>query len=1040
MMVATKDAAAVPAAAPTSTRIHPLPKAVVDRIAAGEVVQRPASVAKELIENCLDADASTIDVQAQAGGLRLLTVTDDGVGISPPDLQLAATRFATSKLVYFEDLKSIRTFGFRGEALASTSMVARVTITSRRRKRKAAGVAGAVASSSSATAKLDADEAKFSTSCAYKQSYKDGVPNTSKPTPSAGREGTVIKVEDLFYNVPSRRRAFAGSRKEAEEYTRVLSVAQRYAVHRAGRGVGVVCRKKGANADLNTPSLPSVRALKEKRLKAIAAAAASGGANKSAEISKVESERATRDVIGHIFGSSVAKELLTLHSEEGNVEAVSISALEAMREQGQQQQKQQQNGANGDKSVVSAAASASASTLESAEMEMATENNGKENDSSGEHQQSSRTGRYEFAYKAFGLITNGSFCAPKSSSAFVLFINDRLVESAPLRRAVESVYADSLPRGAKPFVYLALELPGPHVDVNVHPTKREVAFLHEDRLCDALARTTKEVLGSAQASRTFYAQAVLPQGMTDAGTIIDDSSRAAAIRAKAISKVASQNGADSSDKSGDKDVSADDEDEVDAKGDSNEDSGSQTKKRKADGSASSTPSSGKKAYDPKRLVRTNSAAPAGALEPFLVPTQSQLSQGQLSQPSLLVSKYDAGDDGGRALSSFEHAENCEFARGSQSIDMTVPGAFALLCRCQVERGNLLPPIQNRNTSEADNASSATASSSIVRPKKITPVHCAYSSIQTLRNDVTARAHRDLTTKLRDSQFVGCVTRSRSLIQWGIELLMINHTELGRELFYQLALSRFGGAQMAELGGGGVNVKCAVEQAMQLEQDIASGLLDSNGIEQDGASCRQSAKPLSISETNNDLARQCELQLSDKAKMLEEYYSIRFRTKVDPATGKEALMLVGLPVLLEGHSPPPHALPLFLLRLATEVDWTTERPCFHDICTELGNFYAEIPFDLDPSNEEDTECQSNVGSSDVGDSGETSTSTISSAGLETDAKRTTSALVDQAAKHFVKHTLYPATSFLLVPPKDFANNGAVVKLAVLSSLYKVFERC
>ena len=194
----TAPAAAPPPAPPA--RIQPLPKLVVDRIAAGEVVQRPASIAKELIENSLDASSTIIDIQCQSGGMRLLTVADDGCGISPPDLQLAATRFATSKLVALDDLKSIRTFGFRGEALASASMVARLSIVSRKRRRGAAAAA-------------DEDEKKYSTSCAYKQSYKDGRPTATKPTPSAGRDGTTIKVEDLFFNVPSRRRLPAIGRR-----------------------------------------------------------------------------------------------------------------------------------------------------------------------------------------------------------------------------------------------------------------------------------------------------------------------------------------------------------------------------------------------------------------------------------------------------------------------------------------------------------------------------------------------------------------------------------------------------------------------------------------------------------------------------------------------------------------------------------------------------------------------------------------------------------------------------------------------------------
>ena len=222
------------------------------------------------------------------------------------------------------------------------------------------------------------------------------------------------------------------------------------------------------------------------------------------------------------------------------------------------------------------------------------------------------------------------------------------------------------------------------------------------------------------------------------------------------------------------------------------------------------------------------------------------------------------------------------------------------------------------------------------------------------------------------------------------------------------------------------MKHAIEQAMQLEQDIASGLFDAAADHGSEATAGDTApKPSAVSETNSDLATQIVELLTSKAEMLDEYFSVRFSSQKDPESGKEALMLVGLPVLLEGHSPPPHALPLFLLRLATEVDWEQERPCFHDICTELSNFYAEIPFDLSASGD----------GSDGNGNGDESESEAAPSDDDMAMK-----LIDEAAKHFVKHTLYPAISFLLVPPKDFASNGSVVKLALLSSLYKVFERC
>ena len=110
--------------------VRQLPETIVNRIAAGEVVERPASVVKELVENALDAGALRVDVLTDGGGRRLIRVTDDGDGMTRADLALAVDRHATSKLEG-DDLLSIRTLGFRGEALPSIGAVARLTITTR---------------------------------------------------------------------------------------------------------------------------------------------------------------------------------------------------------------------------------------------------------------------------------------------------------------------------------------------------------------------------------------------------------------------------------------------------------------------------------------------------------------------------------------------------------------------------------------------------------------------------------------------------------------------------------------------------------------------------------------------------------------------------------------------------------------------------------------------------------------------------------------------------------------------------------------------
>ena len=134
------------------------------------------------------------------------------------------------------------------------------------------------------------------------------------------------------------------------------------------------------------------------------------------------------------------------------------------------------------------------------------------------------------------------------------------------------------------------------------------------------------------------------------------------------------------------------------------------------------------------------------------------------------------------------------------------------------------------------------------------------------------------------------------------------------------------------------------------------------------------------------------------------------------------MLTGIPILLDGHIPSPHALPEFLMQLATEVDFSEERPCFEGICTELGRYYAEVP-ESEQEEEKELEQEPKDANKVCGDKKEL----------------LMNLLVDEAIKKFVQHTLFPALRFLLVFPKDLAANGYFHKLAQLSKLYKVFER-
>ena len=211
--------------------IRQLPDTLINQIAAGEVVERPASVVKELVENALDAGARRVDIDLEEGGVRLIRIRDDGNGITPDELSLAVSRHATSKIASLDDLEGVTTLGFRGEALPSIASVSRFALSSRRIGEERGAV-------------LEIDGGRL-----------------GEVTPKSHPQGTTVEVRDLFFNVPARRKFLKAERTELghiEEWLRQLALARPDVELRVSHNGKATRRWKG-EGDLIDMGLSDVR-------------------------------------------------------------------------------------------------------------------------------------------------------------------------------------------------------------------------------------------------------------------------------------------------------------------------------------------------------------------------------------------------------------------------------------------------------------------------------------------------------------------------------------------------------------------------------------------------------------------------------------------------------------------------------------------------------------------------------------------------------------------------------------------------------------
>ncbi|XP_077979324.1 DNA mismatch repair protein Mlh1-like [Glandiceps talaboti] len=756
--------------------IKRLDETVVNRIAAGEVIQRPANAIKEMIENCLDAKASSIQVTVKSGGLKLIQIQDSGTGIRKEDMDIVCERFTTSKLRKFEDLQNIATYGFRGEALASISHVAHVTITTRTADSK----------------------------CAFKGSYVDG--KLKGPVkPCAGNKGTQITVEDLFYNVATRRKAL---KSPGEEHSKISEVVSRYAIHNSG--VAFTLKKQGESvSDVRTPP----------------------------NASKVDNIRT-------IYGASVARELLEISCENPKA-----------------------------------------------------------------------------AFKLTGYISNANYSVKKC--IFLLFINHRLVDSPALRKAIETVYAAYLPKNMHPFLYLSLEISPQNVDVNVHPTKHEVHFLHEDAILEEIQKCVEQKLLGCNESRTFFTQALLPGAPVQTSQVAKDPKDTASGDATANKPYAHQM------------VRTDD------------------KIQKLDAFLSKSQSSS--------AVSTSSGMDTAR--------QSESSTSDNTD----IQKYADKDVVTGTI-------DMTGAQQKDDIDlMDIDESISLSARKEKEQGT--------GKLEEDMESSPSTSSASVRQPHRREIKL--TSILTLQKEVEERTHKGLRDLFKSHTFVGCVKPGLALLQHHTKLYLVNTTKISQEFFYQQMIFDFGNFGILRLSTPAPIYELAM---MALTSD------ESGWSEDDGP--------------KEELAQYIVDFLQTKTEMLHDYFSM----EVD-----EDGQLNTLPLLLDNYIPALEGLPMFILRLATEVDWDSEKTCFQSFAKECSQFYA-MKKELSPYETREKE------SMQVDDTDDASTSLSPVTPKSHDWKWT------------VEHVLYPAFKSVLYPPNQFAEDASILQIANLPDLYKVFERC
>lgn len=854
-----------------------------------------------MLENSVDASSTSIEIIVKDGGLKLLQITDNGSGINKEDLPILCQRFTTSKLREFEDLNKLTTYGFRGEALASISHIAHLTVTTKQKD----------------------------SPCAWKALFIDGK-QVGDPKAIAGREGTIIQVEDLFYNVTARKRAF---KSKNDEYSKILDVVGRYAIHCTH--VSFSCKKSGDTH----PSL-------------IVSASRKNASNSSNTKQKpVEVDR-----IRQVYGSAIANELIT----------VDIPA------------------------------------------------------------------RPEYGFLGGkGQITSANYSAKKSIPP-VFFINHRSVACDPLRRAIlQGVYSKHLPKGGHAFVYLALDFDPRNLDVNIHPTKRDVRFLFEDEVIDMICTSVQEVLAAQGSSRTFQTQTVLTiPGVSVNKSAIGSGGLRMGQRSRSVLG-GTEEGFNTIADSNDKEMQYENFDNGTASG------------------TSSRPTDKKKVYE-HYLVRTDHAQ--GKLPALF--RDSAFSQKSIIQSHRAQKRVREEDEYTTSQSETQRSEKSKTNKNNNN-NYDDDGDIEMQITSQVIDSRKQPSQQNeitQNPARDDTTSRGSrinsnvpstanqitstnfqthkhAKEQVIKQGGITipgsilfvqrdRVDMRLSSVRSLKKEVEAEAHDALTEVISKMTFVGVVDHKRRLMafQHDIRLYMVDYGLLSQALFYQTALAEFsnlgtitlqsetsqineGNVDEEEEGDLGLRIKDILGPNVELDQDQVVALWEMRGMLREYFSIRF-ATPAELKRLKKKRARMIERLSQENEDLTEgvvigadeeeeeedvddvierpvlEDFENSPNSQSDPNSQNfensqnsqsdassydlqafqqleqeyfsltlsafQNARLVTLPMLLKGYVPPIPKLAFFVQRLLDSVPYDDETECFRSVLTHLAQFYAPEP--------------------------------------------------------------------------------------------------